>query len=133
MKAFDDKTVKLICAEYVQLRSYSAVAKKLGVSASGVKKIILKHPECVSMCDEKNEENSKEILAYMEEKKDIVCAIIDRYLSALLDEERIERATTVQLTTSLGTLIDKFAMIKKENEAEKEGGIILMPEVIKDE
>ena len=133
MKAFDDKTVKLICAEYVQLRSYSAVAKKLGVSASGVKKIILKHPDCVRMCDEKNEENSKEILAYMEDKKDIVCDIIDRYLSALLDEERIERATTVQLTTSLGTLIDKFAMIKKENETDKEGGVVFMPEVIKDE
>ena len=133
MKAFSDKEIKLICAEYVQLQSYAAVARKLNISASGVKKIILKHPECVRMCDEKNEENSKEILAYMEGKKDKVCDIIDRYLEALLDEERIERATTVQLTTSLGTLIDKFAMIKKENEAEKEGGIIFMPEVKKDE
>ena len=46
----------------------------------------------------------------MDSKKDAVCLIIDRYLKALLDEDKIEKATTSQLTTALGTLIDKFTM-----------------------
>lgn len=54
------------------------------------------------------EENTADILAYMETKRDVVNKIIDRYLIALLEEERIAKATPAQLTTALGTLIDKF-------------------------
>lgn len=44
----------------------------------------------------------------METKKSTVNQIIDRYLIALLDEDKIAKATPAQLTTALGTLIDKF-------------------------
>ena len=125
---FTDEMKKRICAEYVECQNYSEVARRLKISASGVKKIVLQNPECVNLCEEKKAQNTKDIIAYMDTKKELVCTIIDTYLTALLDEERIDRATTVQLSTTLGTLIDKFTMIKEIKE-ETNGGVIMMPEV----
>lgn len=113
-----DKQKKKIIADYVELGSYNSVAKKHKVSATTVKKLVLKDNECVKKCEQKKEENTADILAYMDTKKDVVCAIIGNYLEALLDKNKISRATTVQLSTTLGTLIDKFAPRDKYGNAE---------------
>lgn len=48
----------------------------------------------------------------METQKNKVCEIIDVYLEKLLDPLILARATPSQLTTALGTLIDKFTAVK---------------------
>ena len=100
-----------IIADYVELGSYNAVAKKHKVSDKTVRNIILKNPENSKKYEQKKEENTKDILAHMESQKDKICLILDRYLDALLDPEKINKATTAQLTTSLGTLIDKWTSV----------------------
>ena len=100
-----------IIADYVELGSYNAVAKKHKVSDKTVRNIILKNPENSKKYEQKKEENTKDILAHMENQKDKICLILDRYLDALLDPEKINKATTAQLTTSLGTLIDKWTSV----------------------
>lgn len=106
-----DKQKKKIIADYVELGSYNAVAKKHGVSDKTVKSIVNSDPEFPRKSEQKKEQNAKDILSHMESQKDKVCLILDKYLDALLDAEKISKATTAQLTTSLGTLIDKWAMI----------------------
>ena len=54
----------------------------------------------------KKEENSRDILSYMEGKKDIVCEIITKGLEVLNDEKKLKDASLTQLTTAIGTLID---------------------------
>ncbi|MEF2562884.1 MAG: hypothetical protein UI647_08895 [Negativibacillus sp.] len=41
----------------------------------------------------KKEQNTADLLEHMEQKRDKVCSIMDKYLDALLDEEKIAKAT----------------------------------------
>ena len=107
-----DKQKKKIIADYVQLGSYNAVAKLNGVSANTVKNIILSQDaDFAEECKRKKEENTADVLTYMDNQKAAVCEIIGIYLMALKNPEKVEQATLNQITTALGTLIDKWAMV----------------------
>ena len=106
-----DKKKKKIIADYVQLGSYNATAKVNGVSLNTVKKIVQGNADIAEMCNEKKEQNTVDILAYMESQKGIVCEILQKGLAALNSPEKLAEASPSQITTALGTLIDKWAMI----------------------
>lgn len=106
-----DKQKKKIIADYVELGSYNSVAKVNGVSKDSVKRVILSCDNFAQMAKQKKEDNSNDILAYMESKRNIVCEILDKGLEALNSPEKLREATPTQITTAMGTLIDKWAMI----------------------
>lgn len=103
-----DKKRKKIVVDYLELGSYNATAKKNGVSKDSVKRIIQNCEDFAEKSQQKKDENTADILAYMESKRNIVCEIIDKGLTALNDPEKLAMATPAQITTALGTLIDKF-------------------------
>ena len=103
-----DKQKKKIIADYVQLGSYNATAKVNGVSLNTVKKIVRGNADIAEMCNQKKDENTADILAYMDSQKGVVCEIIGKGLAALNDPEKLAEASPAQITTALGTLIDKF-------------------------
>lgn len=111
-----DKQKKRIIADYAEMGSYNAVAKKHGVSDNTVRRVVMADPDFSEKVEQKKQKNTVDILEHMETKKDTVNLIIDKYLAALLDDERIAKATPQQLTTALGTLIDKFTMNSKPKE-----------------
>lgn len=104
-----DKQIKRIIADRAEGLSYRALAKKYHVSATTIGRNLRNDPETVQKVAQKKEENTADILSHMERKKGKVVQIIDRYLDELLDEEKIKRAALNQLTTALGTVIDKWA------------------------
>ena len=106
-----DKKKKKIIADYVQLQSYRAAARKNGVSDATVRKIVKGDPESSQKCALKKEENAQDMLSYMDSKKERVQELIDVYLGVLTDPEKLEGATLQQITTALGTLIDKWTVI----------------------
>ena len=106
-----DKQKKKIVADYVQLGSYNATAKVNGVSLNTVKKIVQKNADIAEKCNQKKEENTVDILAYMESQKGIVCEILEKGLAALNSPEKLAEASPSQITTALGTLIDKWTSI----------------------
>lgn len=106
-----DKQKKKIIADYVQLQNYTKTAKLNYVAESTVRKIVKNNPDCANQCDIKKEQNTQDMLSYMESKKERVQEIIDVYLGALTDPEKLEGATLQQITTALGTLIDKWTVI----------------------
>ena len=106
-----DKQKKKIIADYVQLQSYRAAARQNGVSDATVRKIVKGDPESSQKCALKKEENAQDMLSYMDSKKERVQEIIDVYLGTLTDPEKLEGATLQQITTALGTLIDKWTVI----------------------
>ena len=115
-----DKQKKNIVADYVQIGSYNAVAKLNGVSATSVKNIVLsQNVEFVGKCEQKKEENSADILSYMESQKTLVCEIIGKGLMALNDPEKLATANPSQITTALGTLIDKWVMFNGSSGTEQ--------------
>lgn len=106
-----DRQKKKILADYVQLGSYNATAKLNGVSATTVKNLALKNAEILEKCEDKKDENTADVLAYMDSKKAVVCEIIGKGLKVLASENKLNEATPAQITTALGTLIDKWSMI----------------------
>lgn len=119
-----DKQKKKIIADYVQMNSYNAVAKKHGLAASTVRKIVLSDPESKEKLNRKKEENSADVLAYMDSQKQVVCEIIGKGLAVLNDPEKLRDATPNQITTALGTLIDKWVMVNGSSGTEaKEDGL----------
>ena len=106
-----DRQKKKIIADYVQLNNYCAVAKINNVSATTVKNIVLASEDFVEKCEQKKEENTADVLAYMDEHKDLVCSFIGKGLEMLNDPKKLAAANLSQITTAMGTLIDKWAMI----------------------
>lgn len=106
-----DRQRKKIVADYLELGSYNAVAKLNGVSKDSVRRIVQNCEGFDQKAQQKKAENTADILAYMESRRGLVCEIIGKGLAVLNDEEKLREATPAQITTALGTLIDKWAAV----------------------
>lgn len=119
MGRLTDKQRKKIIADYLETQSINFTAKKNGISWKTAKIVIENDEELTKKLEEKKEQNTADILAYMESKRQEVCNIIDIGLSVL--PEKIKDARTAsEVTTAMGTLIDKFTMYSKGNNQEIE-------------
>lgn len=103
-----DRQKKKIVADYLETESYNATAKKNGVCGQTVRRIVEESQGFSENLKQKKEENTSDILAYMESKRDVVCEIIGKGLNALNSPEKLAEASPAQITTALGTLIDKW-------------------------
>ncbi len=109
-----DRQKKKILADYVQTNNYCATAKINGVSATAVKNIVRANADIVGKCEQKKEENTADILTYMESQRDVVCQIIGNGLAVLNDPAKLAEATPSQITTAIGTLIDKWTLLQEK-------------------
>ena len=106
-----DKQKKKIVADYLENGSLRATARENGVSDSTVKRVVADCGDFQQKAAQKKNENTADILAYMESKRGIVCEIIEKGLMALNSEEKLADATPAQITTALGRLIDKWSAV----------------------
>ena len=104
-----DKQKKKIVADYLELGSYNAVSKIHGISRQTVKNVVLSSTDIGQKLQQKKDENTTDVLAYMESRRGVVCEIIEKGLAALNDPDKLKEASPSQITTALGTLIDKWA------------------------
>lgn len=102
-----DKQKKRIIADYVELGSYNAVAKKHGVSDKTVRKVVLGNPASSEKFERKKDKNTLDMLAYMESRKKKTQDTLDILLEAMSDPEKLAKASLVQLGTVYGILVDK--------------------------
>ena len=109
-----DKQKKKIVADYLETGSYRATARKNRIADGTVKRIVLECSDIEQKVAQKKEENTADILAYMESQKGLVCEIIGKGPCRAHDPEKLAEATPAQITTALGTLIDKWTDIKGE-------------------
>lgn len=110
MAALNDKQRKQVAADRADGMSIRQLAKKYDVSTTTIQRVIKCDPEITQIVTEKKEQNTADILSYMDSKKDIVCEILGKGLAVLNDEEKLREATPAQITTAMGTLIDKWTM-----------------------
>lgn len=98
---------KKIVVDYLECQSVNLTAKRNGVSWATTKKVLDGAGDIKEKLERKKEENTADILAYMESRRQAVCDIIEVGLSVL--PEKIQNArSAAEVTTALGTLIDKF-------------------------
>lgn len=109
-----DRQKKKILADYVQTSNYCATAKLNGVSANTVKKIVQTNADIAEKLIRKKEENTAAVLTYMESQRDVVCQIIGKGLAVLNDQAKLAEATPSQITTAIGTLIDKWTLLQEK-------------------
>ena len=64
----------------------------------------------------------------MDAQRETVCQIIGKGLAVLNDPEKLAEATPSQITTAIGTLIDKWTTMGSAVDSGG-GGVVLMPEV----
>lgn len=106
-----DRKKKKIVADYLELRSVNAAAKRNNVSWKKANEAIQEDKELTKKLEDKKAENTADILAYMESQREVVCEIIGKGLDALNDPKKLAEASPAQITTALGTLIDKFTAL----------------------
>lgn len=115
-----DKQKKKIIADYVECGSYNATAKKNGVSINTVKKIVNENANIAQKCKQKREQNTADILDYMESRKDKAKDVLDAYIEALKKPEKIEAAKLSEIATAMGIVIDKFVNTPIKNQLDRQ-------------
>ena len=75
-KRLTDKEKKKIIADRVDGMSIRQLSKKYKVSTTTIQRIIHGNPEITQMVTQKKEQNTADILAYMDTKKEKVCKFI---------------------------------------------------------
>lgn len=115
-----DKQKKEIIADYVESGSYRATAKKFGVSAMTVRSVCTDNPETVQKYAQKREQNTAEILDYMESRKEKAKDVLDAYIEALKKPEKIEAAKLSEIATAMGIVIDKFINNPMKHQLDKQ-------------
>lgn len=124
-----DRQKKKILADYVQMNNYCATAKINGVSATTVKNLVRANADIVEKCEQKKEENTADVMEYMNDHKDLVCAFIGKGLEMLNDPEKLAAANLSQITTAMGTLIDKWAMVQEKAGDNSNDGVTVIIDV----
>jgi DNA-binding MarR family transcriptional regulator len=109
----NDRQRKKIIADRAEGMSIRELAARYHVSRTTIQRTLKNDPEMGQIVTQKKEQNTADILAYMESQREIVCQIIGKGLSVLNDDEKLKDASPSQITTALGTLIDKWTMVSQ--------------------
>ena len=108
MAKLTDKQRKKIIAESVNGSSIRALANKYGVSTTTIQRVLKSDTELMQKVAHKKEENTASVLAFMDSKKNDVCALIENLLAAMNDPGKIAATPLSQLATAMGIVIDKY-------------------------
>lgn len=110
-----DKQKKKIIADYVQLGSYNATAKMNGVSLNTVKNIVKGNADVAQKCKQKKEQNTADIISYMESQRNDVCTVLGICLAALKNPDKYAKSTPREIATTMAILIDKYTANSGDN------------------
>lgn len=108
---------KQIVANYLETGSYRETGRNFGVAGMTVKRIVEDSDDFERMLSEKRQKDTEDVLHFMERKREVVCEIIEKGLHVLNDEDKLATATPAQITTAIGTLIDKWTQMQRMGDA----------------
>ena len=125
MPKLTDKEKKKIIADYINNQNYSETGRMNGVSDNTVRDVIRKNKEVAEKLEQKKEENTQDILQYMDSIADKQKKIIDLSLEALETKlQNPDMFTNVKdIATVYGVIFDKALKSKemkiRQNELQK--------------
>ena len=108
MAALSDKTKKAIIAAKVEGIPVRKIAELYHVSPTTVQSVVKASPEIKARAEKKKEQNTLEMLAYMDVQKGKAQRLLTAILEALSDPEKLARANIRDLATAYGIITDKF-------------------------
>lgn len=113
MAKLTDKQRKQIVADYIECENYSEVGRKYGVTPQYVKKLVMADPDSSNKFTQKKEQNTLDMLDYLDSKTEKAQLFIDKCIDELIKDGRLESARLSEVTTAMGTVIDKFMLTKQ--------------------
>lgn len=115
-----DRQKKKIIAERAGGSSFRELSSKYGVAASTIKRICDRDPETEQIATQKTKQNTADMLDYMESRKEKAKAVLDTYIDALSDPEKIGAAKLSEIATAMGIVIDKFINNPMKHQLDKQ-------------
>lgn len=135
-KKLTDKKKKLIVADYIDCGNYSEVARKHGVSDTTVRKLVNTDSESLKKIEQKKEENTKDVLEYMDSLNEKKKSIINKLLLAIEDKaDKLDSFTNIKdVASAYGIIIDKEIKLReiKTHEKNNEDGVVIVDDLPKD-
>ena len=116
MTKLTDKQKKKIIADYVDNGNYSETARMNKVDEKTVRRIVKSDDDFPKKALEKKQQNTKDILEYMEETKEKRKKVIDLCLEKM--EERLNKDELMNIkdiATAYGVLVDKSLKVNEMN------------------
>lgn len=112
-----DKEKKQIIADYVECQNYSEVARKHNMSDNGVRAIIEKDKGLSKKLEQKNKENTEEVLEAMKKRSKTKIHLLDKIFEAMDGKlDNIDMFTNIKdLATAYGIIMDKELKIMELN------------------
>lgn len=103
-----DKDKKKIIVERSDGASLSRLAEKYHVSKTTISRVCTGDPETQRRVTAKKEQNTLDMLAYMDGQKGKAQELLSKIIEALGDPEKLARANVRDLATAYGIIADKF-------------------------
>lgn len=115
MPKLTDRQKKKIIADYVDNGNYSETARINGVNKSTVQRLISNNQEVQQKAQEKKDKNTKDMLQYLESKKEDKKRVIELCFKALEDKlASPDMFTSVRdIAMVYGIIVDKDLKIKE--------------------
>lgn len=134
-KKLTDKKKKLIIADYIECGNYSEVARKHNVSDTTVRKLVKSDKTSSEKIEQKKEENTQDVLAYMDSLKDRKKTIVDKLLRAIEDKvDNLDNFTNIKdVASAYGIIIDKELKLReiKNQTSNSENGVVIVDDLPK--
>ena len=130
-----DKKKKLIIADYIECGNYYEVARKHNVSDTTVRKLVKSDKTSSKKIEQKKEENTQDVLAYMDSLKDRKKTIVDKLLRAIEDKaDNLDNFTNIKdVASAYGIIIDKELKLReiKNQTSNSENGVVIVDDLPK--
>lgn len=134
-KKLTDKKKKLIIADYIECGNYSEVSDTLCFLATTVRKLVKSDKTSSEKIEQKKEENTQDVLAYMDSLKDRKKTIVDKLLRAIEDKaDNLDNFTNIKdVASAYGIIIDKELKLReiKNQTSNSENGVVIVDDLPK--
>lgn len=118
MGKLTDKQHKKIIAQYAECQNYSQVARQFGVSVNTVKRHVKGDPKAAKIVNEKKEQNTKDMIEFLDEQKMSAQEFILLAMQKLKDPAKLDKTGVQSIATAMGIIIDKFMPTTKQDKSE---------------
>jgi transposase-like protein len=134
-KKLTDKKKKLIIADYIECGNYSEVARKHNISDTTVRKLVKSDENSSKKIEQKKEENTQDVLAYMDSLKNRKKVIVEKLLTAIEDKvDNLDNFTNIKdVASAYGIIIDKELKLReiKNQASNTESGVVIVDDLPK--
>ena len=107
MAKLSDRQHKQMIARYAETNNYRQVAREFGVSEATVRSHCKGDKKTTHIIAQKKEQNTQDILSFMDSRKGKIYNILDLLLDGI-DEEKVRKSGVQSLATAIGIVVDKY-------------------------